>query len=314
MNIVNAYAPSSDTERRTFFSDLEQFLLRDYDNIIGGVFNCSMDVRQDKLGGNVGARKSVSTVLRTLNVRFYLIDVWRDCHQGQRNYTWTGRNPTDNSLITTRIDFFLVGPAYKPFITSTDIRPYVHSDHDCISLTFDLEKVNRGPAYWHFNNELLTDAVFQGEIEEFWADWKQKFQEFPDPLQWWDEAKQNFKSIAIKRAKIRRKVQCHQRFHLENKLKRTQELAKNGTTRDIEQYLLAQENLKQLELKELESNKIRAKAQFMEEGEKSTLYFLSLEKSRRKNQIIRVLTKDNLDTVTEIQDLLSETRTFCQNL
>ena len=83
---------------------------------------------------------------------------------------------------------------------------------------------------------------------------------------------------------------------------------------DIEQYLLAQENLKQLELNELESNKIWAKAQFMEEGEKSTRYFLSLEKSRTTNQTIRVLTKDNLDTVTEIQDLLSETRTFYQNL
>ena len=314
MNIVNAYAPSSDTERRTFFSDLEKFLSRDYDNIIGGDFNCIMDVRQDKLGGNIGARQSASTILRTLNARYNLIDIWRDCHQGQRNYTWTGRNPTDNSLIRTRIDFFLVCRAFKPFITSTDIRPYVHSDHDCISLTFDLEKVKRGPGYWHFNNELLNDAVFQAEIEEFWADWKQKFQEFPDPLQWWDKAKQNFKSIAIRRAKIRRKVQGHQRFQLENKVKCTQELAKNGTIRDIEQYLLAKENLKQLDIKELESNKIRAKAQFMEEGEKSTRYFLSLEKSRRTNQTIRVLTKDNLDTVTDIKDLLSETRSFYQNL
>ena len=190
----------------------------------------------------------------------------------------------------------------------------MHSDHDCISLTFDLEKVKRGPGYWHFNNELLTDAVFQAEIEEFWAGWKQRFEEFGDPLRWWDKAKQNFKSIAIRRAKIRRKVQCHERFQLENKLKRTQQLAKNGTTRDIEQYLLAKENLKQLDLKELESNKIRAKAQFMEEGEKSTRYFLSLEKSRRTNQTIRVLTKDNLDTVTGIQDLLSETRSFYENL
>ena len=129
-----------------------------------------------------------------------------------------------------------------------------------------------------------------------------------------DKAKQNFKILAIRRAKITRKVQCHERFQLENKIKRFQESAKNGTTRDIEQYLLAKENLKQLELKEFESNKIRAKAQFIEEGEKSTHYFFTLEKSHRTNQTIRVLTKDNLDTVTEIQDLLSETRTFYGNL
>ena len=53
----------------------------------------------------------------------------------------------------------------------------------------------------------------------------------------------------------------------------------------------------------------------MEEGEKSIRYFLSLEKSRgHPINKIRVLTKDNLDTVTEIQYLLSETRTLYQNL
>ena len=48
----------------------------------------------------------------------------------------------------------------------------------------------------------------------------------------------------------------------------------------------------------------------MEEGEKSTRYFLPLQKSRRTNETIHVISKDNLDTVTEIQDLLSETHTI----
>lgn len=52
----------------------------------------------------------------------------------------------------------------------------------------------------------------------------------------------------------------------------------------------------------------------MKEREKSTRYFFSLEKSRKANQTIRVLTKDNLDTVTETRDLLSETRTFYKKL
>ena len=52
----------------------------------------------------------------------------------------------------------------------------------------------------------------------------------------------------------------------------------------------------------------------MEEREKSTRYFFSLEKSRKANQTISVLTKDNLDTVTETRDLLSETRAFYKKL
>ena len=93
-----------------------------------------------------------------------------------------------------------------------------------------------------------------------------------------------------------------------------QERAKNDTTQDIEQYLLAKEELKQLDLKDLEATKIRAKAQFMEEGEKSTRYFFSLDKSRKANQTIRMLTKDNLDTITETRERLSETRTFYKKL
>jgi len=65
------------------------------------------------------------------------------------------------------------------------------------------------------------------------------------------------------------------------------------------------EKLKQLDMKELEATKIRIKAQFMEEGEKSTRYFFSLEKSRKADQTIRVLTKNNLDTV-----LLPKPRTY----
>ena len=82
-----------------------------------------------------------------------------------------------------------------------------------------------------------------------------------DPLRGWDRAKHEFKVIAIKRAKIRRKEQSHERFQLENQLSYLQGRARNGTTADIEKYLLAKEKLKQLDCKEIEAIKIRVKAQ-----------------------------------------------------
>ena len=77
---------------------------------------------------------------------------------------------------------------------------------------------------------------------------------------------------------------------------------------------MAKEALKQLELKELEANKIRSKAQFVEEGEKSTRFFISLEKCRRSAQNMRVLTKSNMDTVTETRDLLGEAFSFYKQI
>ena len=63
-------------------------------------------------------------------------------------------------FIPTRIDFFLTSRALNQFITAVEFKPYKHSDHDCITLEIDFDKVHRGPGYWHFNNDLLTDVDF----------------------------------------------------------------------------------------------------------------------------------------------------------
>ena len=113
---------------------------------------------------------------------------------------------------------------------------------------------------------------------------------------------------------MKRKTQHHERFLLQNRVEKLHARATNGTTQDIEQYLLAREELKKVHLKELEATKIRAQAQFEEEGDKSTRYFFSLEKCRRAGQCIRILTKDNLDTISETKYLLAETSSFYKSL
>lgn len=110
------------------------------------------------------------------------------------------------------------------------------------------------------------------------------------------------------------KQKRHERSLLERNIIKLQEKSNSDNARDIERYLVAKEKLKQLELKDLEAIKIRTKAQFLEEGERSTRYFFSLEKSRKADQTIRVLTRDNFDTASEPQDLLKETHKFYKDL
>ena len=313
-NIINIYAPQTDNERQTFFANLNDFISVEHENIIAGDFNCIADQRLDKCGGNPNARHLAAATLQTICAQYNLTDIWRDRHKDERNYTWTGRHPIDGTFIRTRIDKFLISRTINHFVTDTSIKPFAHSDHDYISLTLNLDNIQRGPGFWHFNNELIADAAFEAEMEEFWTVWQTKYDDFADPLVWWDKAKQHFKTIAIRCAKIRGKAKRHERSLLVCKLEKLQEKSISGTTQDIEQYLLAKEKLKQLDLKDLEATKIRAKAQFMEEGERSTRYFYSLEKCRRADQTIRTLTKENLDTVSEPQDLLKETYNFYKAL
>ena len=314
LNIINVYAPQTDNARRTFFCGLGEFISAEDNNIIGGDFNCIADVRLDKIGGNQNVRQLASASLQSISSQFSLCDIWRDRHKDTRSFTWTGCHPTDGSLICTRIDKFLVSKAMNQSVMDTFIKPFPHSDHDYVSLILNFDQVKRGPGYWHFNSELLSDAAFEAQINDFWTDWQKKYDDFGDPLLWWDKAKQQFKVIAICCAKIIGKQKRHERFQLERKLDRLREKSNSGVSGDIEEYLVAKEELKELDLKDLEATKIRAKAQFMEEGERSTRYFYSLEKSRRADQTIRVLTKENLDTVSEPEDLLKETYYFYKTL
>ena len=52
----------------------------------------------------------------------------------------------------------------------------------------------------------------------------------------------------------------------------------------------------------------------MEQGEWSTRYFLNLEKQQQDSHTIKTLTRDNLDTITDTRDLITETHNFYQNL
>lgn len=51
-----------------------------------------------------------------------------------------------------------------------------------------------------------------------------------------------------------------------------------------------------------------------EEGEKSMCYFYSLKRRNQAKQTINVLMKDNLDTITESSDIITETHKFYKNL
>ena len=153
LNIVNIYAPHTDSARQMFFASLDKFISEVDDNIIGGDFNCIANVRLDKIGGNQDIRQLAAASLQSICSQFVLSDIWRDRHKDSRAFTWTGLHPTDGSFISTRIDKFLVSRTLNPFVLDTSIKPFPHSDHDYVCLVLNFDQVVRGPGYWHFNGE-----------------------------------------------------------------------------------------------------------------------------------------------------------------
>ena len=140
----------------------------------------------------------------------------------------------------------------------------------------------------------------EAEINDFWNTW--------------DKAIQHFKNIAICCTTINNKIKCNDKLQLTCRLNQLHARASSGLAHDIENYFSAKEKLKQFELEEWESIQLRSKACFLEKGECSTRYFHSLEKKQKADQTIRLLTKDNLDTISTPYELLQETHHFYQSL
>ena len=101
---------------------------------------------------------------------------------------------------------------------------------------------------------------------------------------------------------------------LERDLTHLKQRATTGNSSDKENYLLAKQKLTVLEQRDLEAVKIRTKARFTEEGEKSTRYVYSLEKKRQADKSIQTLTKENLDTITSTRDISIETLALYKQL
>ena len=313
-NLVNIYAPCTYLERRDFFSTIPTYLSCTTDIILGGDFSCISDIKLDKQGGNPAVRQTTLGTLANVTQQHHLIDICRNRHPDKRQYTWTGKHPQNNTFIHTRIDKFFTSPTLSHKITHADIKPFPLSDHDLISLTLDLSSQPRGDGYWHFNNTLLTDEHFNTAIQNFWTTWLTKKSDFTSPLLWWDRAKQHFKSITIKRSTHLRRLERLARQMLENKLLRLQQRLANGTSTDTEAYLQAKTELQHYHLSKLDALTTRTQTRYTEEGEKSTRYFYSLERRQQTKHTISMLTRDNLDSITEPHDILLETHRFYKNL
>ena len=95
--IVNIYAPNVDRCSHQFFENLQGHLLEfgisnEHNIIIGGDFNCPLNPRLDKQGGNLVPRANVVSAIEDLQTTFNLHDIWRIKNPDVKSYTWSQKS------------------------------------------------------------------------------------------------------------------------------------------------------------------------------------------------------------------------------
>ena len=280
--------------------------------IVGGDFNCPLNTLLDKKGGIMIPRKSVVASISCIQSELDLVDIWRVKNPSTKSYTWSQKSPN----IFCRLDYWLISNNLHDLVKSVDIIPSIKTDHAAITL--DLQNSDneiKGPGFWKMNCALLEDDDYINDVSSKIPIWlAQGRKDLSDDRVIWDWLKYNIRAHAKQHSKRRARERNEKENRLEEeyaKAKQVFEADPNNTNSNI--LSAAKESLEAFYDEKLNGVIIRARARWHEHGEKSSKYFLNLEKRNHIKKRMRKLKISGVIT-TDPFSILAEQKRFYQEL
>ena len=285
LTVAGLYAPNHNPAKDNFFGSLTSLLDPREDIILLGDFNSAPDPPLDRTNaGALHPSYDSSAKLQELLDWCQVVDAWRFLHPTKRGFTCRNSDGINHS----RIDLVCLPRRFLPSVTLADIKPFPHSDHAAVAVSFTLPSPRvRGPGYWKLNTSLLVDENYTAIVENFWKSWRASKPRFRSILSWWDVGKRKVKEITIKFASEKRKLARVHRTSLESSLAILKSRLDSGDTSCHVEYLGLLEELKLLDAVDARSAEVRSRAQWIEHGEQSTSFFLGLKDRHSLRTILR---------------------------
>ena len=282
----NVYAPNDIYERKTFLIksfDIIQNNSSDGHVIIGGDFNTVLNPQLDKIGG-----KTPNPICGNIIKKFLsdneTVDIWRVKHGQEKRFTWKQNNPP----IYSTLDYWFIPATMDAITTSVDILTTPKSDHLAVNLCLSFDTTTRGNNYWKFNNEWLENNDFTDCLLKMIHDCENTYRKTLTSAEFWALCKNKIRSFCIKFACNSNVSKNCKMSDIEKKLKEIYiDMTNNPTDESLkctynklrfEYEILNEHHLKGLQL--------RSKTKWVEEGEKSTKYFLNLEKCNSYRKVM----------------------------
>ena len=311
--LCNVYAPNSDIEKAEFFKQFGNILLN-IDNInnmncvIAGDMNCILEETVDNIAGskfNYMVVEKYKEMVKNLE----LTDVFRYLNGNIKRFTWHRKSP----FTARRLDYIFVTNSMVHNCKSSEIQQYHRSDHSIVSLTL-YDNLEQGKGYWKLNDNHLKDKTYVDMINKVIDQTVIEFKNIDSQLLW-ELCKSRIKTSSIKFSIAKRKSHKNQLEIIKSKLndiesrlgeKQTPLLLKEFDHMKLQHELLLKT--------ELIGAQVRSRIKWVEEGERNTRYFLSLEKFRAKKKQILSLKKENGETVETQAEILDVLVDFYSNL
>ena len=149
--LVNVYAPPDC--KKSFFELLFDLINEELEGILicGGDFNMVMNYNRD----TTSTKKTRTWLNRYMNTQLVdlgIVDVWRDLHPLERDYT----HYSEPHKIHSRLDYFFTTKGDMHRLEECKIGVADLSDHNAVHMTINLNK-RRRRTIWRMNVGILND-------------------------------------------------------------------------------------------------------------------------------------------------------------
>ena len=313
--IINIYGPCNLQEKKKFLETLNNEVTSIYkkftsDNIIVcGDFNIVINNDLDIISGNPH-HSSIVTNFKNRIDSLQLNDSWRLLNGNRKQFSWSSNSP----FTARRLDYIFVTDSLFSFCTSSNILNLGFSDHNAVILDLNFSTFKRGTSCYKFNVKLLSRADFVNEAKK---EIKRINETELEPVLKWEYIKSSIKSLGKTFGKAYAAQRKDKIFKITEDIKSIeQKLVASPSNEDLlKRFGQLKTELEVFALAESEGARIRAGQKWAEDGEKSTKFFLNLEKQRsNSNTIFRLKSKDSNHVYSDCTDILNELETFYSNL
>ena len=299
--LINFYNANTEQQQVDTLKEVSSMLDQidldsEYKLIWGGDFNFCFDLSSEADGGKPSIKLMSLAKFESIKQKLDLCDVWRIRNPDSRRFTYRSKSP----FLQRRLDYLFISDSIQEDVNQIDILVSLNSDHSPVYLKFsEGNETSRGPSYWKFNNSLLDDQHFVTSLTErinYIID--NELNTIEDVRIRWDILKYRIRQYSMKYSKTAAERRRKRRLELESKVKELEAyVTAESSTQFMQDYEAAESELEGIYNYITEGIILRSRDMWYELGEKSTKYFLTLEKRQESKSSIKKLIVSNREIV-----------------
>ena len=313
--LVNLYSPNRDEPE--FFTKVFELMAKHCysDCIIGGDFNLILNEKLDSMNhknNNALAKNTINMYVE----QAMLIDPWREQNPKKFKFTWHRKRPKETFA---RLDFFLINHGLSCFLKNIKHIPSYKSDHSIVMMEIDLYKnAKRGKGFWKLNESILRNKESLQQINNVIDAIIEKTSDYEECIRW-EKIKEisvnTCKKISTERAKKLNLEFNELQYKITQANERMLEVSSHQEKEVIESEIdQVKSRLEKYLQYKVEGARIRSRTIWYEKGERSSKFFLGLEKIKHRNKTLNAIKcEDNMITRDE-KKILQEQAKFYKKL